>query len=321
MTDDARVLQLATQAAAHWGDLARPLRLIANRENAVFEAHLSGGAHVALRLHRPGYQSDAAIRSELAWTGLLAQAGFASCAPVPAQDGSVVVAAEGRMLSAVTWLAGKPMGAAFEPLTGTVAEQVRQFADLGRLVADLHNTTDALTFPGGFSRPHWDTEGFLGDAPLWDRFWDSPVLTPAEAQLLQEARRAAREVLDAFRTEGGDYGLIHADLLRENILVRPEGLALIDFDDCGFGFRMYDLGTALSPNQDEPGYDDLAAALIAGYRSARALPDRAASLLDIFVMLRAFASTGWCISRKAPDDPIQRVYAERAIRRAQAFLG
>ncbi len=53
---------LAVEAAAHWQ--GRPTRLILNRENAVFEMAIPGG-RAALRLHRMGYQNDAAIASEL----------------------------------------------------------------------------------------------------------------------------------------------------------------------------------------------------------------------------------------------------------------
>ena len=63
---------LAAEAAAHWN--ATPMRLIRNRENAVFEVALPSGP-AALRLHRMGYQDDAAIRSELWWCAALAAQG------------------------------------------------------------------------------------------------------------------------------------------------------------------------------------------------------------------------------------------------------
>jgi hypothetical protein len=76
----------AAEAAAHWGG-AHSLRLIRDRENAVFEAALPTG-RAALRLHRVGYQSEAAIRSELWWCAALADAGVPVPRPLPAQDGA-----------------------------------------------------------------------------------------------------------------------------------------------------------------------------------------------------------------------------------------
>ncbi len=47
---------------------------------------------------------------------------------------------------------------------------------------------------------------------------------------------------------------MHADVLRENVFVAGKTLFLIDFDDSGFGFPLYDLGTVLSQDLYEPGY-------------------------------------------------------------------
>ena len=59
---DAEVLAQAVEAAGFWGGCVAP-RLIKNRENAVFEVMLPSG-RAALRLHRVGYQTEAAVRSE-----------------------------------------------------------------------------------------------------------------------------------------------------------------------------------------------------------------------------------------------------------------
>ncbi len=123
-----------------------------------------------------------------------------------------------------------------------------------------------------------------------------------------------------MRAQGGDFGLIHADVLRENVVETPDGLALIDFDDGGFGFRLYDLGTALVQNLEEPNLAPIAGALVAGYRRARPAPDLDANTLTLFVLLRCFASAGWIVSRAPRTDPRQGLYAARALRLARYFL-
>ena len=60
--------------AAKWGANGQ-IQLIAERENAVFKV-LRDGTPMALRLHRAGYQSEAAILSELRWMQRLEEAGF-----------------------------------------------------------------------------------------------------------------------------------------------------------------------------------------------------------------------------------------------------
>ncbi|CAM5375607.1 phosphotransferase [Frigidibacter albus] len=171
--------------------------------------------------------------------------------------------------------------------------------------------------PRALPGPAWDEEGLLGEAPLWGRFWDSPAFAPGERALMLEARTAARAALAGLRAAGGDYGLIHADVLRENVLCERGTLALIDFDDAGFGFRHYDLASALVQSLEEPALADLAAALVAGYRAGRALVP---GQLALFVMLRCCASAGWIASRAGPDDPRQRFYAGRALRMARHVL-
>ncbi len=313
-------LAQARAALAFWGGTQGAPRAVKVRENMVFEARLASGAHVALRLHRPGYQSRAAIEAELLWTGRLAAAGMAVPEPVLALDGALTAQAGDRVASVVGWLDGVALGSADEPLAGDLAEQAHKMAALGAMVADLHNRTDALGLGAGLERPSWDAAGFCGEAPLWGRFWESPALDPEEQALMRAAREMAATELAAVLGEAADYGLIHADVLRENVLLRPEGMALIDFDDAGYGFRLYDLGTALVQACEEPGLGAQAEALVRGYRGARALSDAAAARLPLFVALRSFASSGWIVSRTTPDDPRLRLYARRALRMARHLL-
>ncbi|MBI1217166.1 MAG: phosphotransferase [Rhodobacteraceae bacterium] len=306
----------AAEALAAWGG-GPPPRLIKDRENAVYEVYLTDGTHAALRLHRPGYQSADAIRSELIWTGGLATAGLPVPRPVPGAQGALIhTLTTGRVASVVEWVAGRPLGEAWTPLPGAPAEQANTFHRIGALLARLHAATDALTLPPGFTRPAWDEDGLLGDSPLWGRFWENPALTMPERATLDAARSEARARLQALRP-GADYGLIHADLMRENLLVDGPTLRLIDFDDSGFGFRLYDLGTLMIQNLDEPAYPDLLAAAAAGYASLRPLD---APLIPMFVMLRCLASCGWAVPRLPPGSPRLRDYATRAVRQAEAFL-
>lgn len=321
MMADDQAGALAIAAVVDFGNSVDTPRLVTNRENAVFETVLMDGTHIALRVHRRGYQTRAAIESELTWMMLLARAGFRCCTPVPTLSGRLTTKIDGWVVSAVRWLYGIPIGAAGVPLDGNKAQQVALFGALGRMMAKLHNASDQIDLPAEFVRPYWDEDGLLGEAPLWGRFWENPSLNDAEQDLILDAREKAMGELRTYRQAGVDFGLIHADVLRENVLMDEAGLALIDFDDCGFGFRLYELGCALSQHLEEPHLPALTEAMIAGYRSLRDQPDIALVLLPMFVMLRSFASAGWVISRQPADDPKQRVYAERALTQARTFMG
>ncbi len=303
MTDLAA---LAHEAAAHWR--GTPIRLINARENAVYEMALPDGTRAALRLHRVGYQSDAAIRSELWWCAALAAKGVAVPEPLAADTGDPLVRlGAGRMASAVRWLDGAPLGEAGQPLAHPPRRVLHLHHALGRLLGDLHRVTDALVLPPTFTRPRWDIDGLVGEAPFWGRFWDHPDATHADRDILMAARRHLQDALLAHQSGGAALAPIHADVLRENVLVSGIGLSLIDFDDSGFGFRLYDLGTVLSQNLYEPAFPDIRDALMDGYGTT----DRA--LVEVMTLARCCASVGWTMPRLPAGHPVHKSHIARAV--------
>ena len=297
----------AEEAARHWD--GRMIRLIRDRENHVFEMQTPQG-RAALRLHRAGYQSPAAIRSELWWCAALAQAGLPVPAALPARDGSLLVAlSDGRHASAIAWMEGEALGEAAQPNTRPLTLVLDLYHALGGLLAQVHQATDRLTLPPDFTRPQWDWDGLVGDDPLWGRFWDHPAATSDQRATLIRARDILRERL------AGDIGLIHADVLRENVLVNGRSVSLIDFDDSGFGYRLHDLGTALVQTVQHPEHVQLRDALMAGYGTTDI------EMVEAFTLARTLASVGWTMPRLAPDDPINRSHLARAIFCAKRVLG
>ena len=298
----------AEAAATLWG--GRITRTLRDRENHVYEMALPSG-RAALRLHRAGYQSADAIGSELWWCAELAGSGLPIPAAIPAQDGRLLVPLQdGRHASAISWMEGEALGEAGLPFARPVAEVVDLYHKLGGLLRSLHRVTDGLTLPQGFVRPSWDRDGLVGETPFWGRFWDHPAASPDQRRMLVRARDALRE-----RLIGGDTGLIHADVLRENVLVNEHSVSLIDFDDSGFGFRLYDLGTALVQVLALPEFPALRDALMAGYGTTDV------AMVDAFTMARTLASVGWTMPRLLPDDPIHQSHLARAVRCAETVLG
>jgi Ser/Thr protein kinase RdoA (MazF antagonist) len=298
---------LAAEAAALWGGTLT--RLLRDRENVVYEIATPQG-RAALRLHRVGYQHSGAIRSELWWCDALAQAGVPVPAALPSRDGNrLVTLANGRHASVIAWMEGEPFGEASLPFNRPLPEVLEIYHALGKLLARVHRVTDGLTLPEGFTRPRWDHDGLVGDTPLWGRFWEHPAAGPDHRACLSRARDALRERLQ------GDIGLIHADVLRENVLVSDRSVSLIDFDDAGFGFRLYDLGTALVQTLAHPEHPAFRDALMAGYGTS----DRA--MVEAFTLARTLASVGWTMPRLHPDDPIHKSHLARAVACANRVLG
>lgn len=302
--------KLAAEAAAHWS--ATPTRLIRNRENAVFKVNTPTG-RAALRLHRMGYQDDAAIRSELWWCAALAQAGVNVPAALPSRTGAFLITlSNGRRASVIDWVDGDALGEAGKPYDRPLPLLLDQHRALGRLIADFHAATDRLTLPDDFTRPLWDINGLVGDSPFWGRFWDHPEATADQRATLIRARGFLYDFLTAH---AGSFGPIHADVLRENVLVNNRSLSLIDFDDSGIGFRLYDLGTVLSQNLYEPAYTQIRDALMDGYGTT----DTRA--VEMFTLARTCASVGWTMPRLAPGDPVHPRHLARACMWAEKMMG
>jgi Ser/Thr protein kinase RdoA (MazF antagonist) len=94
------------------------------------------------------------------------------------------------------------------------------------------------------------------------------------------------------------FGLIHADLLPSNVLVRADGaVAAIDFDDTAFGYYLYDLVVAVSELTDQPQFPALCDALLAGYERHRSLSGEDRSLVPVFLLIRCLVEIGWFDSR------------------------
>lgn len=305
----------AAEAVSHWN--GRVIRILRNRENAVFEVALPTG-RAALRLHRQGYQDDAAIRSELWWCAALAREGVAVPAALPSRSGDFLVKlGNGRNASIIDWIEGEAFGEAGKPLPCAPEDRLQRHYALGQLLAQVHSATDRLTLPPDFTRPRWDIDGLVGETPFWGRFWEHPAATPAQAETLSDARDFLRAQIADHQQNGGDFGPIHADVLRENVLVNKGSLSLIDFDDSGFGFRLYDLGTALSQNLYEPDYPHIRDALVAGYNATRAARVR---MVEVFTLARACASVGWAAPRLAANDPIHKSHIARAVMYAESLI-
>jgi Ser/Thr protein kinase RdoA (MazF antagonist) len=297
---------------AAFGIGAGRVEFAARSENVTFRVRTIGGDY-ALRLHRPGYQTLAELNSERAWTAALGEAGFAVPAGVRAPDGRDFVAAGPWLAGLARWVPGETVGA--ETPSPTL------FARLGEMAADLHAHSATWRAPAGFTRRVLDADGLMGADPNWGRFWEHPDLTPEERALFERTRAALHGALAALPREPAHFGMIHADLHPGNLLVDGERLSLIDFDDAAFGWYLYDLAVTLMHHQGKPGFDDLAAALLAGYRSRRALSAEEPARLPMFLLVRRLAVIGWL--RQRPEiDAADRLAAMKPLTRqlCEGFL-
>lgn len=291
------------QALALWGMTGASATLAAQRENHVYRVDHDGAAY-ALRFHRPGYRTAAQLQSELDWCQHLAQQGLYVPEPIPDPHGRDLNTIDDTHVSLLNWLSGTPIGDGTE-ITG---DPLKLAHNVGREMARLHQITDHWQRPAGFTRPDWTLEALVGDTPLWGRFWEHPDLSPDQVTLLQDARTAARRDIALLSQ---DTGLIHADLLAENLLIDTDRLGLLDFDDSATGYRAFELATFLLRYTERPDFPDLTVALTDGYAIRRRIePDE----LTLALLLRALTYVGWIIPRRA--EPGGETRSKRMVARA-----
>jgi Ser/Thr protein kinase RdoA (MazF antagonist) len=78
-----------------------------------------------------------------------------------------------------------------------------------------------------------------------------------------------------------------------NLLVDGPRTVLLDFDDFGFGWFMYDLGAALSFIDRGPDAPALRAAWLDGYAALRPLAPADLEIIDAMVLLRRMVLLAW----------------------------
>jgi Ser/Thr protein kinase RdoA (MazF antagonist) len=177
-------------------------------------------------------------------------------------------------------------------------DDVATYARVGELMARLHAHAETWTPPADFEVLSWDADGLLGDDATWGRFWEADLLDADGRALLTRFRAHARIVLDELGTGPEHVGLVHGDFLPENLLLGPDGsITLLDFDDCGRGWFLFDIATALFMPSIEETYPAVRDAFVAGYRRAHPLPETDVALLPLFLALRAATYVGWMQTR------------------------
>jgi Ser/Thr protein kinase RdoA (MazF antagonist) len=290
-------------------------------ENATFALEAGGGANLVLRVHRVGYCSAEEIRSELAWIMALRRDRVIDTArPVPGRDGELV-----QRLQSPSGRAARH-AVAFERLAGAEPSAdnnaVPWFERLGELTAKMHRHARSWTLPDGFRRKRWDMDAMVGPRGYWGSWRAAIGLDPAGTQVLEAALALIHRRIAAFGAGPGRFGLVHADLRLANLLADDGHLRIIDFDDCGFSWFMYDFATAVSFIEHDPQVPALLEAWVKGYRSIAALAQADVEEIPTFVVLRRILLCAWLASHS--EVPLARqlgaAYTQGTVAMAEELL-
>lgn len=288
----ANLLEVARRAVRRY-DLPDgvTVQLINLSENATYKIEdAASGKRWALRVHRDQYHSRTAIASEVLWQQAL-RADGAALTPVPVRgrDGEFIqtVAYEKlprpRNVVLYDWEAGAEPG----------ATDVAGFELLGETAARMHAHVKAWQRPKWFERHTWDFDTSLGDKPHWGRWRDGMGMTPETEAVLARTVALIKARLEAFGKGPERFGLVHGDMRLANLLLDGRTVKVIDFDDCGFSWFLYDCATTVSFFEHAPEVPELIKAWVRGYRRIGTLSAEDEAEIETFVMLRRLLLVAW----------------------------
>ena len=274
------------------------------RENVVFRV-VDGDAVYVMRLHRYNHRTDAQVQTEIRYMQMLFSAGLAVSEVVPTLQNTgfaTVRDTAGReyQVDVQHWVPqSAPLGDCGDAWAGAEHPSTDSFRQLGEVCGQFHKVSHRTGKIPGFSRDAWDAEGLVGSPPLWG---DPRRLATNDTDraTIDTAMQNIRNALEQLGSGPEVYGVIHADFSPENVLLSPGQLTLIDFDDFGEGWWLFDLATVLFWYQQHPRAAQYRDALLDGYQQHFPIPDTAYRMLDAFILARGLTYLGWAADR--PDD-------------------
>lgn len=291
------------------------VQLINVSENQTFRIDLADGRKFALRLARHGYHTVSELNSEISWIeALRKQSTILLSKPVVGRDGKFLQLIAGHHAFLFEWIEGS------EP---KISDNLLGLASqLGIISAKLHEHALNWQRPLNFNRPRWDFAAALGRESRWGDWRKGLGVKPQMLPVLSRTVGEIERRLKIYGTDPSRFNLIHGDLRLANILRHKNKLTLIDFDDSGFGWLMYDAATMISFHEHEPQAESMIDEWIAGYRSVRSLTKKDEGAVHTLIMLRRILLLAWLGSHSQTElaHEVKSVFADQSLELCDRFL-
>ncbi|PYG88744.1 Ser/Thr protein kinase RdoA (MazF antagonist) [Ruminiclostridium sufflavum DSM 19573] len=276
---------------------AYSISLLKFSENYTFLIDLKGEQRI-FRVNRPGYHTLEELKSEVSWmdtlrseTGLIFPEVICGRNKEPVQSFRNEQSGRIYFCSMFTFMTGNIVGS----LSG--GELLEKMCSIGEITAKLHKCSIKNNFK--LKRFEWNFEAFFGNNPRWGDWRKFKELTPYEIKLIGKVIFVMRNRLEKFGKNSARYGLIHSDLHLSNIIAEGAAVKVIDFDDCGYGWYLYDLGCSLVEYSN--GLEELIDSWLKGYEKERPLSEEEKEELPTFVLMRRIIRLAWLSSRSDSD--------------------
>ena len=298
-----RLRRLAEKSLAAYALDNPHLTLLNNMDSTVFRldaesVDTSQRQRYVLRLYSPAQETLAGIRSTLEWLTLLQASGLAVSIILPNKEGDFITpigsdnVPQTYNLVILNWMEGQ---------FRQKQQGIKEFQQIGRFMAKLHMVSENFQPSPDFVRPikdwHWFSS--LKTSPGQNRATE--VYSKKELELFRESSIRIKEGLAKLGHNAKVFGMIHGDLHQRNYLFYQNEVRVIDFDDCGWGYYLYDLAITLeeSQNRHRSTAEDWAmqrANFLAAYQEIRALPENYEYYLELFEVMRVVEVANWILT-------------------------
>ena len=249
-------------------------------------------------------------QSELTWiTALNKELGLPVPEPVSNLDGHLITTIstpgvpQGKVVSLMRWVDGRHYAE-----TSLRPHHAKAW---GQLTGRMHQFAAQWTPPDDFKRFHWDWDGQLGNGVLRTPVNEVVASMPIDIQKpFTIISKQLKDVLKSIGKGPDAFGMIHSDMYLENVLFKAGKPRLIDFEDCGFGYWMLDIGIVLAQFRWTDQWERIREAFLDGYLQMHSLPALQLEQIDLFMAMPTATNVLWA-SAMILEDPAMRAENEK----------
>ncbi len=216
-----------------------------------------------LRLSHAQWRNDAEIQFELSFLEHLSRQGVSVASPIRTQDGALCVE--------IMAPEGKRHGALFPFAPGEIPLcdlNLMQAGRLGQTLAQVHNASQNFWEP--CHRTTLTLEHLLHDSV--DQLLPFFSNQPGEQVYLEGLRSRLQETLGHWSQDGPHWAVCWGDPHSGNAhFTESNGITLFDFDQCGYGWRVFDIAKFLQTSLRTGMSYSVRQAFLQGYESVAPL--------------------------------------------------
>lgn len=227
-----------------------------------------------LRVYRNDWRTAQEIQFELELLDFLREKNMLVGFPIPTKAGELSFSIESPEGNRIAALFSYADGAA--PGNGMSIEESTL---LGKAVARVHQITDS--FETNYTRKDLDIPYLLDESILTIQ----PYLDVDAFKYMQTLQKNLKEAQPSLPQKPGVYGICIGDVNPSNFHINDgQEITLFDFDQCGYGYRAFEIGKFISsiPSTKK---NDISKAFVDGYQQVRPLTQKEHMAIPYYELL------------------------------------